>query len=119
MDMSNDVDSVDEYLKGLPVDVRDVLQGVREVIIATVPECQERIAYKICVYSLKRDLVGFASQENPCSFYTMSPPLVEAMSNELKGYRVSGATIHFTPEEPLPESLLRKILESRVEEMSD
>jgi uncharacterized protein YdhG (YjbR/CyaY superfamily) len=116
--MGNDVDSVDECLERFPTDVREALQRVREIIMTTVPECRERIAYKICVYSLKKDLVGFASQKNHCSFYTMSPPLVKAMSDELKGYRVSGGTIHFSPEEPLPESLLRNILESRVKEMS-
>ena len=79
---------------------------------------QGKIAYKVCVYSLRRDLVGFASQKNHCSFYTMSPHLVKAMAEELKDYRVSGATIHFTPQKPLPESLLKKIIESRVEEIS-
>jgi uncharacterized protein YdhG (YjbR/CyaY superfamily) len=114
--MNQDVESVDEYLNCLPTDIREALQRVREIILKTVPECRERIAYKICVYSLKRDVVGFASQKNYCSFYTMSPPLVKAMSEELKDYEVSGATIHFSPQHPLPESLL--ILESRVEEIS-
>ena len=82
-----------------------------------MPEVKERIAYKIPVYSLKRDLVGFASQKNHCSLYTMSPRLVEDMRSELMDVRVSGATIHFTPEEPIPEALVVKILRARIQEL--
>ena len=110
--------TVDEYLEVLTDDVREELQRVRSIILRTVPECRERIAYKICVFSLKRDLVGFASQRNHCSFYTMSPNLVKKMKEELLDCRVSGATIHFSPRDPLPESLIVKIVGTRAEEIS-
>lgn len=66
-----------------------------------MPEVKERIAYRIPVYSL----------------YTMSPRLVEDMRSELMDVRVSGATIHFTPEEPIPEALVVKILRARIQEL--
>jgi uncharacterized protein YdhG (YjbR/CyaY superfamily) len=83
-----------------------------------VPNCQERIAYKIGVFSVNRDLVGFASHKNYLSFYTMSPKLVKKIMNDLKGYDVSGATIHFYPDNPLSELLIKKILKARLEELS-
>jgi hypothetical protein len=46
----------------------------------------------------------------------MSPPLVRKMKNELKGYKVSGATIHFDPKSPLPKSLVETILRARMDE---
>ena len=46
----------------------------------------------------------------------MSPPLMKAMAQELKGVRVSGATIHFTPENPLPRDLIEKIVRERMKE---
>ena len=46
----------------------------------------------------------------------MSPPLMEAMAQELKGVKVSGATIHFTPEKPLPKDLIQRIVRERVKE---
>jgi uncharacterized protein YdhG (YjbR/CyaY superfamily) len=48
----------------------------------------------------------------------MSPPLAKAMKKDLQGYEVSGATIHFTPEKPLPAALVKKILRARVKELS-
>lgn len=109
--------TVDEYLAQLPSDVRDSLEQLRGLIKFTVPEAKERIAYRIPVFSLKHDLVGFAAYRDYCSLYTMSPGLVNAMQEVLRDYKVSGATIHFTPKEPLPASLVKKILLARLKEL--
>ena len=114
--------TVDEYLATLPNDVRKVLQILRHTIKSIAPEAEERIAYRIPIFRLKRDLVGFSAQTNPqkriCSFYTMSPALAKAMKKDLQDYDVSGATIHFTPEKPLPKELVKKIVRARVKELS-
>jgi uncharacterized protein YdhG (YjbR/CyaY superfamily) len=49
----------------------------------------------------------------------MSPTLVKSMKKDLQGYKVSGATIHFTPEKPLPTALVKKIVRARVEALSE
>jgi len=110
--------TIDEYLADLPKDERQALQRLREIIHRIVPGCTERIAYKICVISYQKDLVGFAAQKNFLSFYAMSPKLVNNMELDLKGLNVSGATIHFTPQEPLSTKLIEKILNNRLKEIS-
>lgn len=110
--------TVDAYLAELPDDVREALQRVREIVHAAVPNVTERISYKIPVFAVKRDLVGMASQKKHCSFYSMSPPLMQAMANDLGDFRVSGSTIHFTPDRPLPTALIKKILKARLKELS-
>jgi uncharacterized protein YdhG (YjbR/CyaY superfamily) len=40
------------------------------------------------------------------------------MKKDLQDYKVSGATIHFTPEKPLPAALVKKIVRARVKELS-
>ena len=50
--------TVDEYLATLPNDVRKVLQKLRQTIKSIVPEAEERIAYRIPIFRLERDLVG-------------------------------------------------------------
>jgi uncharacterized protein YdhG (YjbR/CyaY superfamily) len=104
---------VDAYLEGLPGDARSALQQLREIIRQTVPECTERVSYGIPIFRLERDLVGISAHKDHCSLHTMSPPLVKAMGDELQGVRVSGATIHFTPEEPLPRELVAEIVRQR------
>jgi len=38
------------------------------------------------------------------------------MADELRGVEVSGSTIHFTPDRPLPEELIVRILQARIRE---
>lgn len=117
--MNKQISTIDEYLAVLPEDIKKELQRIRNIILKTVPKIKERIAYKICVFSLKKDLVGFASQKNHCSFYLMSPKLVIKMKADLKDLKVSGATIHFTPNEPMPESIIKRILKERIKEFEE
>lgn len=115
----NDPAAVDAYLASLPEAERLALESLRRLIKDTVPTVEERISYGTTVMiSLKYDLVGFVSQKNHLSFFTASPKLVEEMKDEItKTHKVSGATIHFSPENPLPEELVKKILRRRVEEL--
>jgi uncharacterized protein YdhG (YjbR/CyaY superfamily) len=60
------------------------------------------------------------SQSKHLSFFTASPKLAHAMRDEItKTHTVSGATIHFSPERPLPTTLVKKILRARVRENAE
>lgn len=117
----DDPAAVDEYLAGLPAERRDVLEELRQLIKATVPGVRERISYGTSViFALHRDLVGFVAQPNHLSFFTMSPDLAKAMKAEIgRTHKLSGATIRFTPDNPLPTSLVEKILTARVREQEE
>ena len=94
-----------------------ILDQLRKIIRKTIPDCTERIGYQIPIFRFKKDLVGFASQKNHCSFYTMSPNLIQEMKNELIGIKVKGTTIQFSAKAPIPEDLVVKILEFRLKEI--
>jgi uncharacterized protein YdhG (YjbR/CyaY superfamily) len=115
--MMINVASIDEYLEALPEDVRWELQRLREIIHSVAPEVTERVSYGIPIFRLNRDWVGIGATKGHCSFYLMSPPLAKKMKDELKEFKVSGATIHFQPGKPLPEALVRKILAARLGEL--
>ena len=108
---------IDAYLAELPPDEKNLLQHVREVIRETVPDCTERVSYQIPIFRLKKDLVGISKQENHCSLHVMCPSLVKAMKSQLKNVKASGATIQFTPQNPIPDDLLTQILQARLQEI--
>jgi uncharacterized protein YdhG (YjbR/CyaY superfamily) len=58
-----------------------------------------------------------SAQENRCSLHSMSPSLMKAMAEELKGTKVSGATIHLTIENPLSRELAERIVRERSKEI--
>ena len=114
----NDPSAVDAYLATLPRAERELLEALRTLIKDTIPHVEERVSYGTTVmFSLGRDLVGFVSQPEHLSFFTTSPKLAQAMRDEItKTHKVSGATIHFLPQHPLPPGLVKKILRARVRE---
>ena len=114
----HDPKAVEAYLATLPKDAREALGRLRTLVKKTVPHVEERISYGTTVmFSLGRDLVGFVSQPKHLSFFTASPKLAQAMKGEItKTHKVSGATIHFSPDNPLPTGLVEKILRARVRE---
>jgi len=46
----------------------------------------------------------------------MIPKLARMRAGELKGYDISGATIRFTPDKPLPATLVTKLVKERIAE---
>jgi uncharacterized protein YdhG (YjbR/CyaY superfamily) len=114
----NDPEAVDAYLATLAKAERESLERLRKLIKQTVPQVEERVSYGTAVmFSLGLDLVGFVSQPKHLSFFTASPKLALAIKKEIsKTHKLSGATIHFSPEHPLPTELVKKILRARVRE---
>ena len=114
----NDSAAVDAYLSTLPKPERVALERLRILVKETVPQVEERISYgTTMMFSSGRDLVGFVSQPKHLSFFTASPKLAQAMKGEItKTHKVSGATIHFSADHPLPAGLVKKIIRARVRE---
>jgi uncharacterized protein YdhG (YjbR/CyaY superfamily) len=114
----NDPAAVDAYLATLPGGERETLQKLRALIKETVLRVEERISYGTAVmFSRGLDLLGFVAQRKHLSFLTASPKLAAAMKAEIsKTHKVSGATIHFSPDNPLPPALVKKIVRARIRE---
>jgi uncharacterized protein YdhG (YjbR/CyaY superfamily) len=108
--------NVDEYLAGVPDEARPVLEKLRRTIRAAAPKAEEVISFQIPLFKYHGPLVFFAAFRNHCSFYVVSKPVMEIFSSELKPWDTSGTTIHFPVKNPLPASLVKKIVKARIEE---
>jgi uncharacterized protein YdhG (YjbR/CyaY superfamily) len=108
--------SIDEYITMQPDAYRPVLEKLFTIIKSAALQAEELISYQIPSFKYYYMLVGFGVNKKYCSFYTMSPTLVKAMKEELKTVKLSGATIHFSPDEKLPIELIRKIVKARMKE---
>ena len=107
----------DEYLAALGKDERAALQKLREVIHTAAPGAEEYLAYGLA--ALRRDglpLVALGATPKHCALYLMSGSTVAAHARELAGYDTSKGTVRFTPDEPLPVALVRKLVRARLAE---
>jgi len=108
--------TIDDYLKPLPVKIRTALQKLRKTIKSAAPKAEEAISYQIPVFKQNGPVAGFAAFANHCSYFTMSPAIVKAFKKELESFKSSGSTIHFTPENPLPAALIKKLVWAKLME---
>ncbi len=110
--MSPSPKTTDDYLAALPEVQRAVLQKLRETIKAAAPEAVESISYQIPTFKYKgRPLIYFGAAKNHCALYAVD---TDAQKDELKGYDTSKGTVRFSPDKPLPEALVRKLVSVRI-----
>ena len=109
--------NADEYLAGVPEPARSTLSKVRSMIRAAVPaDTTEGISYGMPAFRYKGALVGYAAFKGHCSFFPMSPAVIEAFAEELQAYRTSKGTIQFALDRPLPPGLVKKLVKARIAE---
>jgi uncharacterized protein YdhG (YjbR/CyaY superfamily) len=105
--------SVDEYIKAQPAGVRAALEKLRGQIKAAAPGAEESISYGMPAYTYKGALVYFGAFKDHCSFFPGSSAVL-ANKEGLSDFKVAKGTIRFTPEKPLPVSLIKSIVKERV-----
>jgi uncharacterized protein YdhG (YjbR/CyaY superfamily) len=109
--------SVDEYLASLSPHARPALMKLRRRIRSIVPEAAEVISYGIPTFKLDRMLVAYAAFRDHYSFFPLSSRLLDRYRREAARYQTSKGTLRFAFDEPLPESLIRKIVSARIREL--
>jgi uncharacterized protein YdhG (YjbR/CyaY superfamily) len=110
----NNTEGVDHYIANLPVEQQIALKRVRQIIKNTVPEAVEFISYSKPAYHFHGMIGSFAAFKNHCSFFPWNAQTIIDFADELKDFKTSAGTIQFTPDKPIPEELLQKILRYRV-----
>ncbi len=108
--------SVDDYLAAVPEKARAALERVLKIIKATVPDVVETISYHIIVFKHKGMLVGLSAWKDHCSLHIMGTSVMKEYKEVLKPFGITTATVHFTPEKPLPEALVVELVKARMKE---
>jgi uncharacterized protein YdhG (YjbR/CyaY superfamily) len=109
--------SVEEYLSALPADQRKALEKLRRQIRAAAPEATEAISYQMPAFKDQgRFLVSYAAFKDHCSLFPASSAVMEALGDQLEPYVSGKGTLRFTPEQPIPPGVVKKIVKARLEE---
>lgn len=111
--------TIDEYLATVKDDQRAALEKLRATIKSAAPSAEEGISYGLAAFRLDgRPLVAIGATEKHCAFYPMSATTIAAHSTDLSGYDTSKGTVRFLPSKPLPATLVRKLVKTRIAEHS-
>lgn len=104
--------TVDEYLAALPKDQRAALEQVRQTIRAAVPEATEGISYQIPAFKHHGALAYYAAWRTHLSLYGIDGSVMEQFKDELRPFLASKGTLRFTPEAPIPASLVTRLVQA-------
>jgi uncharacterized protein YdhG (YjbR/CyaY superfamily) len=95
--------SFDEYLATVPEPQKAELERIRQAVRREVPEAEEGVSYGMPAFKYKkRPLLA-----------------VDAARNELVGFELSKGTVRFTPDKPIPDSALKRLLDHRLREIEE
>src|SRR5436309_11451705 len=115
--MKRNPKTVDEYLASVNSDHSKALQKIRETVHAVAPNAQECISYGIPAFRLNgRSLVFFGAWANHCSLYPGSSTTLKNFRDDLKDFQITKGTIRFSPDNPLPLALVKKLVRARMAE---
>lgn len=108
---------VDAYLSGVEPAKRAALATLRAQLHAAAPGSEEVMRYGMP--HLRRDgmmVAAFAAAKNHCGLYPCSAATVETFKADLADFTTSKGAIRFTPDHPIPEALVRRLVEARLSE---
>lgn len=117
-DRSN-ASTIDEYITEFPPETQRVLEELRKLIKSIAPEATETISYAIPTFDLNgKHLVHFAGYANHVGFYP-TPNGMEAFADDLAPYKAGKGSVRFPLDKPLPEDLVRRVVEYRLSQLTE
>ncbi len=106
---------IDAYLAGVEEPGRTTLQQLRETILAIVPDAEQGMSYGLPAFRLAGETIaGFAAFKRHLSYLPHSGSVLSKLSKETAAYEQTKGSLHFPIDQPLPEELVRRLLEARI-----
>jgi len=107
--------NIDEYIASCSPEVQSILEKIRSTIRAAAPEAEEKISYQMPTFALMGNLIHFAAFKEHIGLY---PPVKgdEKLKAEISRYQGEKGNLKFPLDEPIPYSLITRIVKFRVKE---
>lgn len=109
------VHEVDEYLAYLEEPKRSTLEQVRTSILTVIPEAEQGMFYGAPVFRVAgKPVAGFSAAKDWLTYLPHSGRVLANMTTrDLEGFRPLKGALRFPVDLPLPDELIRKLIEAR------
>jgi uncharacterized protein YdhG (YjbR/CyaY superfamily) len=111
---------VDAYIAALPPDQREALAALRARLKALLPDHLEVMSYAMPGFRQPgpkgKMVIGYAAFAKHLGLYPHSGTVIPQI--DCSPFRTSKSGVLFTPDRPLPDALLRQIIQTRQAELA-
>jgi uncharacterized protein YdhG (YjbR/CyaY superfamily) len=109
--------TVEEYLASIPEERRPGLETLRQAVNAGAPDATETIAYQMPALRVDGHfLVSYAAFKAHYSLFPASEAVIAELGEELTPHLAGKGTIRFRADQPIPGTLVTRIVQVRVRE---
>ncbi|MBU3745354.1 MAG: hypothetical protein FGM61_12565 [Sediminibacterium sp.] len=115
MKAGKEIETVDQYCMQYPLAIQQRLAAIRAVIKKLAPEATEKISYRMPLYMLGKRLLYFAVHTHHIGLYPMASG-IQQFANQLDKYVHATGSVQFPHNQPLPISLIQKMIAFRIKE---
>jgi uncharacterized protein YdhG (YjbR/CyaY superfamily) len=110
---------IDDYLAGIDEPHRRALERVRDIAQRVAPDASQGKSYGMPALRVAgKPLLGFNVGRQHLSLHPFSADVVAAVADDLVGFSLSKGTIRFTPETPVPEPIIERMVRLRLAEIT-
>jgi uncharacterized protein YdhG (YjbR/CyaY superfamily) len=102
--------NVEAYIAAQPPQTQARLRELRAAVRGAVPDAQEVISYGMPTYRLPSGFVSFGAAQHHCALYGSA---LDSYPAELKAYSTAKGTVRFRLDQPIPEELVRKLVQAK------
>ena len=107
------------YLATLPPDARTAVGRLRMLIRAAAPTAVESRSYGILGYKIDGHAFMYCGGfKQHVALYPVTPAMRRDHADAIAPFHVSKGTLRFPLEKPLPVALIKRLLKTRVAEMT-
>jgi uncharacterized protein YdhG (YjbR/CyaY superfamily) len=109
---------IDAYLAPLPEAQHEALSRLRRQILSCVPDAEQVISYAMPGFKVRGKVVaGFAAFKHHLAYLPHSGSVLAALGDRLDGYERTKSSLHFTPDHPLSDELVRTLISTRLQQI--
>ncbi len=109
---------IDSYLADLDEQKRETLEQLRRDILAALPGAEECLSYGMPAFKLHgKTVAGFAAFKRHLSYLPHSGSVLSALEPELADYEQTKGSLHFPIDQPLPATLVKRLISTRLAQL--
>lgn len=110
--------TVDDYFANAKSFEKAEYERLSKLVNEVAPDAEETISYGMPTYKVgKKPLVYFGIFKDHMSIFPASGEVLSQLGDKLAGYKTAKGTLSFTADKPIPDDVLRDMLQIRLVEI--